>query len=825
MSILVIVCSLPTINAADEIINDLQGINQGIANTGDGNTLFLSSGTYNKVSDLEITINKNLTIQGKGPVDTVIIDGLNSKRMFTIGSDNLNVTFINITFINASATSLKGSVIINSYKNTNLTIINCSFINNSYIDYAKNGAIINNNGNNMFVSSCNFINNSLISENGGVIYNNGTNVTVTNCNFTNNTAVGTVFSCSITNIGNMTVISCNFDDNGPQELENFVLGGVILNFNFYDIVASLTVINCNFTNNQRCYSIFSEGKMSVTDSNFTNNFAGILNQYDNTTVINCNFINNTNSKILNGNSGSAIFNMGSNMFVSGCNFTNNSANNELISGSGYGGAISNLGDDFIVISCNFINNTANGGSGGGMYNTGLNVTVKDCNFTNNHAYGSGKFVTTHGHGGGIFNVGNITVRDCNFTNNTAEQCGGGISNNIHQLIIISIGSMILSNNVMEGNTAGVLAHVIYNNGTMGVLNLTYLGNATVKVDTNTIIILNATLTDDMGNPITGQNVNFYVDEILIGSAFVNEGEINVNFNTDYNIGTLVVNGTYEGIGIHDIAMKQGTLLYQNNTNTTFIVTETWKYGQFVTISGVVTDEFGNLAENITFNVIVDGNDYLVTTENNGQWFLAYKTNKTGAIDIVAIFSGDEYFYGFTNNTSFNVDKSNSNSTIITPNNPIIREKTIISGVLTDENDNTLSNTEIVLTVNGQTHTTTTDSHGKWILNYVPNSIGNFNVIVSWEGNETYNGFINHVNFTVNEIKSLIEDENPITPEKLPESENSITKNNSENSITKNNSKNTSNHPGVNVSLKETGLPIIAILFVLICLVGIISRKQ
>lgn len=61
----------------------------------------LDEGTYKGNNNTNITINKNMTIQGKGK-DKVILDAQGLSRIFTIGN-NLNVIFINITFINANA--------------------------------------------------------------------------------------------------------------------------------------------------------------------------------------------------------------------------------------------------------------------------------------------------------------------------------------------------------------------------------------------------------------------------------------------------------------------------------------------------------------------------------------------------------------------------------------------------------------------------------------------------------------------------------------------------------------------------------------------------
>lgn len=73
------ILAISNVSATNQTINSSStgGISQGITDNGDGDTLFLQSGTYNKTNqDTNIVINKNITIQGNGSANNVIIDGL-----------------------------------------------------------------------------------------------------------------------------------------------------------------------------------------------------------------------------------------------------------------------------------------------------------------------------------------------------------------------------------------------------------------------------------------------------------------------------------------------------------------------------------------------------------------------------------------------------------------------------------------------------------------------------------------------------------------------------------------------------------------------------
>jgi len=92
--------SLSASFAANQTITPSSTIQSGINSINTGDTLFLQPGTYNKTNDRGISLSnaKNVTIQGNGSTDSVIIDAQKQNRMFNIS--NGNMTFINITFIN-----------------------------------------------------------------------------------------------------------------------------------------------------------------------------------------------------------------------------------------------------------------------------------------------------------------------------------------------------------------------------------------------------------------------------------------------------------------------------------------------------------------------------------------------------------------------------------------------------------------------------------------------------------------------------------------------------------------------------------------------------
>ncbi|KZX11634.1 Ig-like domain repeat protein [Methanobrevibacter filiformis] len=455
--VLIIIILLPIflvsgVSAADYILNpgDAGGINDAIAtinsNPQSNDILTLNEGIYNKTNDIRnnITASVNLTIQGNGSPNSVIIDAGNLGGIFNISGTG-SVTLTNLSFVNSS-NDIGGAIYS---RNSHVTIYNCNFIGNN----ATNGGAIYNNGTNFSVIDSVFKGNK--GTIGCAIYNNGANFRVINSTFTDNinNQNGAIYNNNGTNF---SVISSNFTDNTNN-------GGFV--YNYYG--ANFSVINSHFSANK------------------ANNGGAIYNRYGaNFSVINSSFINNTAT---NGGYGGAIFNNnGSNFTIINSSFINNTAAN-----SGYGGAIyNNNGNNFTIINSSFINNAAaNGGAiytsgganftillnsiftgnnasseGGAIRNSGgANFSVVDANFTDNKGYIGGAIIN--------LNTNNFSVVDSIFTGNIATN-GGAINNNGNSSNCRVLGSIFIGN----GNGVGGAIYSAVNGGNFSVSNSSFSAN-------------------------------------------------------------------------------------------------------------------------------------------------------------------------------------------------------------------------------------------------------------------------------------------------------------------------------------------------------------
>jgi len=204
-------------NTIQDAIND--------PSTCDGDVIEITDGTYNGIGNVNVTVTKNILIEGSG---TVILDAQCSGNAFTIVNGN-NVLISNIIFKN-------GNVGINGaggaiYNLGNLTVTGCTFINNTA---NWGGAICNNNILN--VTNCTFIGN-LATHDGGAI-NSVSVLTVKDSVFLNNSAQH-VCGAIINWQGNMNITS-NVFVNNTAALEGSAIGNYYgtANINFNRILTS-----------------------------------------------------------------------------------------------------------------------------------------------------------------------------------------------------------------------------------------------------------------------------------------------------------------------------------------------------------------------------------------------------------------------------------------------------------------------------------------------------------------------------------------------------------------------------------------------------------
>lgn len=267
-------------------VTPTSGIKNAISDAQNGDTLNLTSGTYNEYN---ININKNLTINGPKTTGTptAIIDAQNNGRVFNITSGiKVNLKYLIIQNGNATKNSdtQNGGGIQNS---GNLTVTNSIIQKNTA--YTKD----------------------IESLYGGGIYNLGT-LTITGSTVKWNTAS---FGAGISSTGTCTVTNSNINDNKAYDCPGGIYNSGILTVNHSNV----------YNNNATGYGggILNGGSCIITDSNIHNNIGndggGIYN-VGNLTVTDSNITNNTAT-----NNGGGIYNNYHTLNMTASNITNNTA--------------------------------------------------------------------------------------------------------------------------------------------------------------------------------------------------------------------------------------------------------------------------------------------------------------------------------------------------------------------------------------------------------------------------------------------------------------------------------------------------------------------
>jgi predicted outer membrane repeat protein len=234
-----------------------------------GGTVNIANGNYSGIDNTQITIDKNVIINGQSE-DRTIINGTNTNWIFFVPG-GVNVTIKMLTLTNGN--SADGGAITNDAV---LTISDCNFTSNTATDY-NGGAILDRGNGTVSVTGSDFAGNS--APNGGAISSSDLSwddyplLNINTSSFVGNTAtngnggaiwiqiydtlivtsstfkdnLATYYGGAIDNQNFMSVSNSNFDGNSAQN------GGAISNFGNSPI-GDVPITGCNFTgNNARIY--------------------------------------------------------------------------------------------------------------------------------------------------------------------------------------------------------------------------------------------------------------------------------------------------------------------------------------------------------------------------------------------------------------------------------------------------------------------------------------------------------------------------------------------------------------------------------------------
>ena len=477
-----------------------------------GTTLYLYH-DYKGAEDKQITINKDLTIDGQGhTIDCAsLCRGIVSKagKIFLM---NLN---INNGYLNGASTDGRyNGAAIYIEGDAKYTIKYCKF-NNNYAD--DNGGAISNNGKYaLTIDNSVFKNNHADDYDGGAIYSKPA-VIVSNCEFANNHAGQRGGAIGTSNDNNRNIISkCVFRSNDADQT-----GG----------------------------ALFLGGTSDINNTSFINNFAcrdgGGIYTYLETRINKCTFEGNkADSTSQSDTSGGAIYAYFGDLYISNSAFYNNYADDE-------GGAIfcfnknlyinhdqesssyttifsGNIADDYeggaikclhtaIIKNTQFNSNKAY--TNGGAISFAVYSQLTNCYFNANRCEGA----SSKCKGGAIYAKEDILLIDCVLNNNYAEDYGGAA----------------YSESTVKANGCSFDSNTAVNHG--GAIYAKYVYVNSDKKSKQSKFSKNHASNDNGGAVYVTGDAGFYNTEFNSNTALVDGGAVFAKGNVDVNTCTLVSN--------------------------------------------------------------------------------------------------------------------------------------------------------------------------------------------------------------------------------------------------------------------------------------------
>nr|WP_302578574.1 hypothetical protein [Methanobrevibacter arboriphilus] len=702
--------------------------------------------------------NTNIFFTNNNITGTVTSSTANGVYLYAYSSNNTNITFVNNNITGTGVSSGANGVLLSAYgsNNTNITFVNNNITGSSGYGVSLDASSSNNT--NIFFTNNNITGSSSNGVRLWVSGSNNTNITFVNNNITgtvtsSNDAHGVYLYAQDSNNTNITFVNNNITGSSSYNGHGvFLSAGSSNNTNITFVNNNITG---NLSNGVRLYASSSNNtNIFFTNNNITGKYPGVSLEAGSS--------NNTNITFTNNN----ITGTDSNGFSLEAGSSNNTnitfVNNNITGKSGYAVSlgVGNSNNTNIFFTNNNI--TVSSGNGVNVYLQGGDVSgVMFLNNTINATGGSG-FYFANNYLGSPGNVTDFVIR------------GNNIFASVYGLNFTGFGEGSLVNVTVEYNRifAPVGVNIIFNDNSSfdynwwGVNDIT---GKTLGINTLNHYILNITNLTSLDDLRFGDNVSFAF--LLLNTTLVNTGVENLPY--------FVVNGTYNGQTFlvdnfsnftgnltvsqagNDGNVLNATLDSQDasltfsaskiNTNSTIISPNEIHVGD----NAVITGQLANYTGISSVNVTVDGILYsdVVVDSTGGNWSVSHLTNHTGTYNVIVEYTELETgnYTGFTNTSSFEVTKLATNSSINIPGSVNFNQTVLISGVLTDENNNTISGANLEVIVDGESFNVTTDSVGVWGLNYTPEHSGVFNLSLFYQGDSRYVGFVENKVFNVSKL--------------------------------------------------------------------------
>lgn len=276
------------------------------------------------------------------------------------------------------------------------------------------------------------------------------------------------------------------------------------------------------------------------------------------------------------------------------------------------------------------------------------------------------------------------------------------------------------------------------------------------------------------------NLIFKINDNIIPLATNTEGYFTYTFTPDtvgiYEISVAYENNKYNvqnASAIINVA-KRATQLVSDKLPIAVKLTDTFK------ITGTLIDETSTPIADAEVIFIINNEKFTNTTDANGHYEYNYQTTTYGDNNLYEVrYAGDDRYVLARNyvGSYFDVETYKANITV-NASDCGIGDTTTITGTVKSE-ESPVSDAEVLLLINGEEYTVTTNDEGIYEYAYTPANMGMYTVVASTveygqsTANTTFKVTKPSTIIVLNPIKTMVDQETTITANITTTTDNSI----------------------------------------------------
>ncbi|RAP54389.1 MAG: hypothetical protein BZ137_02440, partial [Methanosphaera sp. rholeuAM130] len=244
--------------------------------------------------------------------------------------------------------------------------------------------------------------------------------------------------------------------------------------------------------------------------------------------------------------------------------------------------------------------------------------------------------------------------------------------------------------------------------------------------------LSVDVVDENGNPVGKGTVEFFYDNVSIGTADVTEGTATIKtvFNDSGRKDVTVKftsEDTYEDSSSDYTVVA---IIDEATTNLTVDPVEDLEVGKETNVTGKVTDEEGNPIAGVPVTVTVGDEEFTGETGEDGTFSIPVTPSDADVDEITVSVPAQDGYEAAEETIPADVDKQDAKLTVDPISGLEAGKETPVTGKVTDENGNPVAGAPVTVKVGDKEYTGTTDEDGKFSIPVTPEEAGSTPVTVS-----------------------------------------------------------------------------------------------